>query len=443
MSLGLSWRNRAPVSVGRMRWIIAVLIANSLCRIGAASPPDAGITRTELAAARDSGDVVAMRRFAWHLFQEVVEPVSPIKVRWETWPTQRSVLRKKKSLGPENDFLNLGPARMFVGADDQPRPSASAPRLLFVDVRFNEEAAKHIAEEKLADSTMLEAMRTNHRGKIPPFSPESIAVKAVWWPVQGIGVTAVPVWDGVAVAPIESGVTPDQSADPYGNDFSRWNRLLAIDPALQSVGCGTMAYVKEPSWRTLNIPHDRPTRIVPAVSLAQFYHRTLSDEEVKGIPHGGQLDLAFNSMFGRSAQAGDELALVGLHVAAKRLDDWIWMTFWWHDRADTGEFAANRPAEIQGPWRNYLMDVTFSGKTPLDSDGHAKPVFNPWLEGALSYGLRSNCLVCHQRAAWGGVPSGREGMNVTFDVLSETADYFKDRLQLDYMWSLARPESQR
>jgi hypothetical protein len=108
---------------------------------------------------------------------------------------------------------------------------------------------------------------------------------------------------------------------------------------------------------------------------------------------------------GRPLEAGDRLALVGIHVLAMEIKSGVWGTFWWHDQPGRGPFAADRPVGIAGAWRNYLMDVAFDTTLPLGPDGAAKRCFNPWFEakfpdGGHGNGLKSNCVNCHSRAAY-------------------------------------------
>jgi hypothetical protein len=108
---------------------------------------------------------------------------------------------------------------------------------------------------------------------------------------------------------------------------------------------------------------------------------------------------------GRPLQAGDQLALVGMHVLTTELPAGVWGTFWWHDRPGNGPFAAGRPAAVAGVWRNYLMDVAFDAALPLSADGTPKICFNPWFDakfpdGGHGNGLKSNCVSCHNRASY-------------------------------------------
>jgi hypothetical protein len=89
-----------------------------------------------------------------------------------------------------------------------------------------------------------------------------------------------------------------------------------------------------------------------------------------------------------------------MHVTTHEIKDWVWITFWWHDHAEFGEFGRDRPRALVQPWDHYVMDVTYDMELPWQSTGLPKAIFNPYLEGGLVNGNQSNCMACHQRAIW-------------------------------------------
>jgi hypothetical protein len=135
------------------------------------------------------------------------------------------------------------------------------------------------------------------------------------------------------------------------------------------------------------------------------------------------------------AEAGDYAVLIGMHLTTKEIPDWVWGTFWWHDRPNDGPFAANRPASVAGVWRNYLMDVAYSMETPREYDGTPDAVFNPYLEAGFPDGLASNCMTCHQRAVW---PSGPgDFLPVTRGARPANDPVFRNSTKLDFLWSIS------
>jgi hypothetical protein len=211
-------------------------------------------------------------------------------------------------------------------------------------------------------------------------------VKTAWKTVSK-GQTSVPVWD-----PPEVGPLPRRQF----NDTTYWGRCVAVDTN----------YVTEGALSEKNLPCGADSRRLPVVPLSRFYY----------IPLGG----------------GQYAVLVGLHVTTKEIPDWVWLTIWWHDQPNSGPYAANRPASLEAPWTNYLMDTTMSAVTPHESDDQPKICFNPWLEGQLTYGLTGNCINCHRKASFPITDGDRS--NVTrgnHSVRNSCA------VSLDFLWSLS------
>lgn len=258
-------------------------------------------------------------------------------------------------------------------------------------VLFNDIAFRHIRAQRLFSRARLAALNAGFGTATPladrqiaPFPRGSIALKTIWAVVHARGLTSLSVWDG--------------PGDPVAaNVPAHWPRQVVVDSNGAAPG---------------------------AVPLDRFEHRRI-----------GVAELAAVRALDASAQAGDYLVLLGMHVTTKEIPDWIWATFWWHDRPETGPFAAGRPATVTGPWRNYLLDVAYSFDTPREADGTANIAFNPYIE-IFPAGARSNCAACHQGAVW--TPSGappflpvRRGRRAADDPL------FRTGTRLDFIWSIA------
>jgi hypothetical protein len=115
----------------------------------------------------------------------------------------------------------------------------------------------------------------------------------------------------------------------------------------------------------------------------------------------------------------------------------VWATFWWHDRPDAGEFAADRTANVTGVWRNYLMSASYDLNLPLAADGKAHITFNPWLEAGFPSGVVSNCMNCHHRAA-AHPPQQPTSFLPIFRGNPDPNDpaYAAGLLRTDYLWSI-------
>src|SRR5262249_10913787 len=127
----------------------------------------------------------------------------------------------------------------------------------------------------------------------------------------------------------------------------------------------------------------------------------------QNVMQNGRIVRAVAEAFGpdRPLQAGDYVVFAGGHLTTKEIDDWVWATFWWHDRPNNGPFASDRPDSVKGVWRNYLMNASFDSITPRESDNGPHVTFNPWIEArfqdgveGFGSGLVSNCMNCHNRA---------------------------------------------
>jgi hypothetical protein len=128
--------------------------------------------------------------------------------------------------------------------------------------------------------------------------------------------------------------------------------------------------------------------------------------------------------------------LVALHYTTKEIPDWVWATFWWHDKPNDGPFAAHRPDQVGGVWRNYLMDTAYSMDTPREADGKPHAVYNPWLEARFRNGTVSNCMTCHRRAIYSGLPKDAAFLPVTRGTPPAGDARFTDATKLDFLWSV-------
>ncbi len=298
-----------------------------------------------------------------------------LQPEWQSWPRSDVVLG-----APDRIFRRLQPFKLGDRVEVETLP------LMFA-IAFNPEAAAHVTEHRLA----LQKVARRHAA-IPAFPRGSILLKAVWYPVHRNAVTPLPIWDGEPAHP-----------DVAGNPARTWSRKVAIDPA----------------------GADRDVDGIHHVPLDAFVHRPLSTP--------AELAAARSTSGDRSLALGDEVVLIAMHVSTKEIPDWVWATYWWHDRADEGVFAAGRPATISGAARSYLMDVAYSAQTPRESDGSPHVAMNPWLEARFSGGLHSNCVACHQRAVLGA----EDYLPVTRGLLPQDDRYFRGKTTTDFVWSLA------
>ena len=322
-------------------------------------------------------------------------------------------------------------------------PFQSTEPEILIETRYDAIARDHLRRERLHDPATLERLRgageiapgvpgspapgIAGNPRIPPFPPGATTLLTAWWPVARGAATPLPVWDP-ASNPARAG----------GNHYLTWPRVVVVDTGADPPAAGPRGSPPAIAFAGRRITG--ATR----VAIDRFVHVEVDADVARRSREDPALRKAAAIALGRPLEAGDRLVLVALHFARKRQDGWRWGTLWWHDRPDAGPFAADRPAALQGAWRNYLLDVP-------DPDAGAnaaapRPVFNPWLEarfadGGAGPGLHSDCATCHGRASYpdpGFLPVTRGPP----DLLNDPA-YAAGQLRTDFVWSIPRRAAPR
>lgn len=374
----------------------------------------------------DSMNVKALRRHGWGLFAGLTYPshrhradaddVLPI---WETWYSKEETFMPPSAAQPKQLSFKFPPAELAQTFHKSPEPIVSvAARIL-----FNQDAHDHIQGNCLYLRSKLMCLRNYPDGKspapeVPDFPPGSVTLKTSWMHVSQSKCTPIPVWDG------EPGSPPGLDNSP-----SAWIRKVWVyAPGVSPDSC------------------PKGTKGVP---LKAFYHLKIlsqcevktwqSSENVQVDPASGQIEV------------NDYVVLVGFHAATRELPNWVWTTFWWHDRPDEGPYGSDRPPRVRGVWRHYLMDVAYDMDRPREHDSSPRIAFNPYLEGGIPGGVHSNCMTCHRRATFpnqsGVVTLDSDSADpvdetqiVVRGSVAATATYlpdFDERLWLHFVWSLA------
>lgn len=209
------------------------------------------------------------------------------------------------------------------------------------------------------------------------------------------------------------------------------------------------------SWYRANFGDERlplPTYDTSAATIAAKMNRTSDDGGWgKGV---GQADPDDTSIYTVEMADNTKFRMPAMHLVTKELREWLWITIWWSDKPNE-DFGADRPAEIanlDGPWKNYKMNVAVSyeeqDKDPRGGfegslgdalaasyGGVGKPSWasNPYLEkGAPN--AQSNCIGCHQHA----------GTNETSESILFAPDRFpqasrtrvRKNFPTDYLWAV-------
>jgi hypothetical protein len=361
-----------------------------------------------LLTALQQGDEPKLRTHGWMVFAGLTQPTRPnepdSEALWETWYTGGEVFSAGPA--PQGDRTlerRLTKPRQF-GPQGGAQPQAVGESQLAFTL-FNQELKDHTRSNKLHLTATLKSINSSWTNQTPikdrkvaDYPREAMSLKLVWMAVKKSGMTPLPIWDQQAIV----ATAPPQDTDT-------WKRKVVVDPSRTTI----------PAGETVNVPGFPGSKVVP---LSAFYHFTLNANQA--------------SDFG--ASSGDHAVLVGMHYTTKEIPDWVWATFWWHDRPDDGPFAKDRPdaSRLKGVWRNYLMDVAYSMDIPKESNGTANAVFNPWLEARFPNGVNSNCMTCHQRAVWSEATPVPPFLPVTRGAAPDNAPIFANGTKVDFLWSL-------
>ena len=372
---------------------------------------------------RDTNDVIGMRRHAWMVFAGLTQPVATGEALWETWypgretfaPTAPSPARPRRIehrfqvprqfFGGQRVFA-LGNSVLSFTLFNLPAYSFIRNNLLYQPAQL-----KRLLDALPADTPIAQR-------EMAPFSPDSVALKTVWWIVKKNLKTPVPVWDGEPTGPNGQ---PAQRNRAY--DYTQFGRCALVDPLNHEV---------KPDETEITDCNGKRVK-AHVVTLDKFYRFPLDQNAINTIdnppplPHVGDRNTI--------PEVGDYAVLVGMHCTTKEIPDWVWSTFWWHDKPDDGPFATDRPPAVTGVWRNYLMSVSYSMTTPLEPDGSPHIAFNPWLEGPFSDGVQSNCMTCHVRSVWPSIDEDRNKVRRGEPDPNDTL--FKNGIKLDFIWSFA------
>ena len=382
-------------------------------------------------------NMAAQRLHVWNVFAGMTRPTTNNNlVVFETWFSEKETFTKAtaaigartqpaiRSFTVPSQF-NSNILRRRAGAVAVQPGSAVLSTVLYNFAAYN-----HVRSNRLHIPAVLEDLAKNgapdvkipQNRTIPPFPAASVVLKTVWWPVAKDKISAMPIWD------------PETNpAMATGNPMESWARFVGVDAIRRAV----------PSGETADISYDgQVKRGSHIVGLGNFHFIRLTADMAAGINSDGLLARVAQASFGRPVAADDFAVLVATHLTTKEIDDWVWATFWWHDRPDEGPFAQNRVGSLEGVWKNYLMDVAYDLNLPSERDGSPRAAYNPWLEARFKNdghggGVVSNCMNCHNRASSGAddfLPIYRGNPDFAAD-----GAYAPGSLRTDFLWSILFP----
>jgi hypothetical protein len=380
---------------------------------------------------RSQPNIPAQRLHAWNVFAGMTQPTPDGKhAIFETWFTEDDTFDPGTSALAARTMM-----RRFQLPAQFRAPGAAAAALAIAPggavlswVFYNFAAYNHVRSNKLYQASVLAALAQNgapdpkvpQNRTVPPFPAGAVVLKTVWWPVAKDRISAMPIWDADLNPALETGNPPPT-----------WSRYVGVDPIRPAVPAGEIA----------DIVYDGQTkRGSHIVGLKNFHFVELDADAVAGVNSDGLLSGIAQQSFGRRLEVGDYAVLVATHMTTKEIDDWVWATFWWHDKPADGQFASDRVGSVSGIWRNYLMSASYDLNLPTQKDGSPHATFNPWLEarfpdgGHGGGGIVSNCMNCHNRAGMpktGFLPIYRGNPDLSGDPA-----YAPGRLRTDFLWSI-------
>ena len=302
------------------RLVAGALAVGAMCVGALPQPPAAGADLTAAQALeqiRQAGDVAAERQHVWALLADITGSAAGSASQqpmFETWHGEGELFGSPSLAAPRPGIAGF---YRTDGAAPTLDPPPDVPVLTYT--LYNDPAFRHIDDNQLNRKAGLEALLasgpadatiTGDRA-VPQFPTSAVVMKTVWWPVAGTGVTAMPVWDPADNPPLG-----------HGNAYTTWHRVVGVDPG--SAAAGTTVAVDFVGT------HYAGAHRVP---LDALYHVPVDADLARRVMADPPSAKAMLIALGRSLQAGDYLALVGINIATRE-----------DPRLDLGDRLVARPA---------------------------------------------------------------------------------------------------
>jgi len=311
-----------------------------------------------------------IRRHGWNLLRSVTRYAqrgSKIPV-WLSWCSKQEVFTNPavcdasaSTVAPRTagsikmtppKAASIDPSAFRAFAEVEP----DTARRLVSSVHFDPNAVGRFRQPALETSDALNVVynwpgqvknllsdKHGERRRLGRFPPKAIIVKPAWYviprnPAQ-MTTRDIYIWNGRL--PSESGGGgPADSNSVVLTDFP--DRIKVIVPS------------EDPCGSTV-LPARRPYAASDSeVSLDNFFTLPICDtmlaRDINDLNPGPA-----------HAKVGDYLLLLGFHVITREIDDWVWSTFWWNNRPNTGPFGADRPQDLAKFSLGALLDEYHAG----------------------------------------------------------------------------------
>lgn len=324
--------------------------------------------------------------------------------------------------------------------------STTASNRVLGFVKFDPTAAEHIVRQQLFRRETLDTLLQGGAQQIPPFPATTLVIKPVFQIVHARELVegryyALKTWRG-----------PPATVRVWGP--AQWTSSVWVDVLGGGQGRGAIDEISLPDGSTRTAANTYP--------LARIIHYQLSAADAAALNAGDATS---------SASAGDFALLVAMHVAGRETARWTWHSFWWSPAAgappapSSSAIANLRPAELQGPARNYALTLAYSMLSPdqpfVGGENRTPAVYayNPWLEARLgpadlpdsmpglgpdgqpaanNHGVQSNCMSCHAQANYNPNSRATAPRPTGARYVDLGAADFVGTLQVDFLWSIAR-----
>ena len=410
--------------------VCALVVSGSMVRVCDASEPvvERVAETRDLEQLRIHGDFHAQRRHVWDLLRKHFAQGNGSTIAFDSWYGEDDVFSTSSAVRTTSgirQFSRLVPGNTSGIKHRHLNEFPDAP--VFNYTLYNEAAYQHIRRYRLNRSARLRELRltgpkdllVEENRSIPPFPPDAVVLKSIWWPVSATLPTSLPMWD-----------PESNSVHDAGNSYLQWRRSIVVDPRPRQISA---------AGANSTIPARLVAETHP-IGVDAFFYFKVSARYAARANNDSEARRASVIALGRPLQAGDLMLLVGVNLAAKEIENWVWVTLWWHDQPTNGEFAADRPPSTPVPLSHYLMQTAFDSDYPAESDGSPHICFNPWLEGRFpngghGSGAVSNCLTCHSRASYPAInflPVSRGSSSRITDPA-----FAPGRLRTGFLWSIA------
>lgn len=311
----------------------------------------------------------------------------------------------------------------------------------WVTVSYDPNAACYATNNQILKQTVLDSFRVKGAiGSIPKFPQKAMSIKPTYFVgLEKDGLVRIPVWTG----PPGSNI---------GYPFTIWPKYVYAD----------IRNTQAPNKKVTPVDSST-TDIGPAtVNLNDFIHFKLD------TAMAAYMNASDSTEGVKNAEPGNIAILVAMHVTTKEISNWTWQTYYWAPNPDTpwspSSFlaASLRPAQITGAAAHYaavsaytmvlpnqpITGGTNTGVTPMIG-------YNPYLEAGFSglgpvgdpntdfnipsllipsrppVGIQTNCMTCHSLATEDGMIGYSTDQYISMD-----SSFFKDRVQLDFAWSI-------